>query len=68
MKQEEIETAQESIALLKQFNRLEIAMSHLKKAEQLAYRDVTIYNLLQPVKKYLNEEIQKCTERSLELK
>tara|TARA_R100001129_G_scaffold180286_1_gene158184 strand:- start:566 stop:772 length:207 start_codon:yes stop_codon:yes gene_type:complete len=68
MKQEEIETAQEAIALLKQFNRLEIAMSHLKKAEQLAYRDVTIYNLLQPVKKYLNEEIKKCIEESSALK
>lgn len=68
MKQEEIETAQEAIALLKQLNRLEIAMSHLKRAEQLAYKDITIYNLLQPVKKYLNEEIQKCTEKSLELK
>ena len=68
MKQEEIETAQEAIALLKQLNRLEIAMSHLTRAEQLAYKDITIYNLLQPVKKYLNEEIQKCTEKSSELK
>ena len=68
MKQEEIETAQEAIALLKQLNRLEIAMSHLKRAEQLAYKDITIYNLLQPVKKYLNGEIQKCIEKSSELK
>tara|TARA_R100000664_G_C2661478_1_gene77494 strand:- start:250 stop:456 length:207 start_codon:yes stop_codon:yes gene_type:complete len=68
MKQEEIETAQEAIALLKQLNRLEIAMSHLKRAEQLAYKDITIYNLLQPVKRYLNEEIKKCIEKSSALK
>lgn len=59
-----IKQVQNGIALLERWNKLEIAMSHLKRAEQLAYKDLTVYNLLQPVKEYLNEEIQKCTEES----
>tara|TARA_R100000234_G_scaffold3912_1_gene3120 strand:- start:159 stop:359 length:201 start_codon:yes stop_codon:yes gene_type:complete len=63
-----IKQVQNGVALLEKWNRLEIAMSHLKRAEQLAYKDITIYNNLQPVKEYLNEEIRKCIEKSLELK
>ena len=59
-----IKRVQNGVALLEKWNRLEIAMSHLRRAEQLAYRDVTIYNLLQPVKEYLNEEIKGCIEES----
>mgnify|MGYP003116228170 CR=1 FL=1 len=63
-----IRQAQEAIALLERGIRIEEAMSNLKLAEQLSYKDITIYNLLQEVKKFLEEERKECIEKSLELK
>ena len=63
-----IKQVQEAMDLLERGIKIEEAMSNLKLAEQLSYKDITTYNLLQEVKKFLEEERKRCIEKCSELK